>query len=59
MESEDPKIEDLLTANAKAFSNLRDIAGDLRSVVEHEVMIDDSISKSIEINTLPKKPSDL
>jgi hypothetical protein len=53
---DDPKLDEILSANAKAFAALRDIAGDLKSVVEHELMIDESIPKSIEINSQLHKP---
>ena len=49
--SEEPQIENLTTANAKAFATLRDMADYLKSVIEHEVLINRDIQKRIEIRS--------
>ena len=52
----EPNLDDIASANAKAFAKMREIAGDLKTLVEHEVLIDDEIPKIIEINPPPSRP---
>ncbi len=46
----DPNLDEITAANRRALERARDIVGDLKAVVEHEVLLDESISRSIEIN---------
>ena len=55
MDEEQPKIEEISAANAKAFANLRDLTDGLKSVVEHEVFNNEEIPKRVEIRSSIQK----
>lgn len=50
----DPNLDEMIAANARAFEKARAIADDFKALVEHEVLNDDSIVKTIEISPRPE-----
>lgn len=46
----DPNLNEITAANDLAFEKAREIVGEFKAVLEHEVLIDDSIQKIVEIN---------
>ena len=48
---EEPQIEKISAANAKAFAALRDMTDRLKLVVEHEVLMNEDVQKRIEIRS--------
>lgn len=52
----DGDLDEIIAANAKAFEKARQIVEDFKAVVEYEVLMDDSVPKSIEINPSPQNP---
>lgn len=44
-------LDEISSANAKAIQKIRQLTTDLKSVVEHELLLDDSSPRLIEVNS--------